>query len=73
MLCSQQGRAPEGFAVLTNFIGGAQDPRVTELSPAELVQQVHTDALTVVLKPDAAPPRLLSVKMWPKAIPQYDL
>jgi oxygen-dependent protoporphyrinogen oxidase len=68
-----QGRAPEGFSLLLTFVGGAQDPQVMEMSPADLVQQVDRDLREVmVLKADAPPPRVISVKTWPRGIPQYN-
>ena len=34
--------------------------------------EVHEDVKKILLKPDAEKPRVLGVKVWPKAIPQYN-
>ncbi len=66
------GRAPQGWQVLTNFIGGATDPEVANLTADELVAAVHRDLQQVLLQPDAQP-KPLAVHLWPRAIPQYSL
>lgn len=66
------GRAPEGWQMLTNYIGGATDPGIGELTPEEIVKQVHQDLRQTLLKEDK-PPKVLAVHLWKRAIPQYTL
>jgi len=74
------GRVPDPSRVmLLHYIGGAQDPRryggIDKLSEGELVEATHKDTITTLLKPSAASelPRVLGVRVWPKAIPQFEL
>ncbi|EOD27896.1 hypothetical protein EMIHUDRAFT_450126 [Emiliania huxleyi CCMP1516] len=55
------GRCPPEYNLLLNYIGGSRDAPIAELSEE------------VLLKPDAPPPKVLSAKLWPTAIPQYEL
>ena len=59
--------------MLTNFIGGSQDPEITTLTPEQTVAQVHADLQRLLLRPDAPAPRLLSYQLWARAIPQYEM
>jgi oxygen-dependent protoporphyrinogen oxidase len=64
-------RAPEGWVLLTNFIGGATDPEAIRLSDEELIGIIHRD-LQRVLDINGEP-RRLPITRWERAIPQYPL
>ena len=66
-------RQPEGEFMILNYIGGARDTGITELSDEELVKAVHEDALKTILKPGTPLPKVVGVKVWEKAIPQFNL
>jgi len=68
-----ENRAPEGWRILTNFIGGATDPALAELSADEIVAAVRRDLATVLLARDDIDPKVLAVNIWRRAIPQYTL
>jgi oxygen-dependent protoporphyrinogen oxidase len=36
-------------------------------------QQVDKDVRKMLLKPDAPPPRIVGVRVWPRAIPQFNV
>ena len=64
--------------MLLNYIGGAQDarlysPSIAELSEEEVAAEVHKGCLETILKPGAAPPKVLGAQFWPRAIPQFSL
>ena len=56
--------------MILNYIGGARNVAIKDLSEQELVEQVHADALKTILKPGRPLP---NVKVWEKAIPQFNL
>lgn len=63
------GRAPEGWVLTTNFIGGATDPEAAGLGDDELARLVHNDlknALDIT-----GEPRRLPIAHYDRAIPQY--
>ncbi len=68
------GRAPAGWQLLLNFIGGTLDPNLGKLSEAEIIQAVHQDLQKTLLRPDSkVEPKAIAVHVWDKAIPQYEL
>ncbi len=65
------GRAPEGEALLTSFVGGATNPGALKQSPEELVALVHRELAPLLgIRKD---PVFRNVTIWPRAIPQYNL
>jgi oxygen-dependent protoporphyrinogen oxidase len=63
------GRAPEGYAALTTFVGGARQPELAQLPEAEIYQIIE-DELRELLGVTGGPV-IRKIKIWPKAIPQY--
>ncbi len=66
------GKTPPGWVMITNFIGGATDLELGTLSDDQIVQCVHEDLKRILLVKDVQP-KVLSVHLWKKAIPQYNL
>jgi len=66
------GRAPQGWQLLTNFIGGATDREVGNMGLDALAQAVHRD-LKQTLLASPVEPKILAVHLWRRAIPQYTL
>lgn len=65
------GRAPEGRALLTSFVGGATNPSAIQLPAEQLVAQVHRELTPLLqLRND---PAFSNVTIWPRALPQYNL
>ena len=65
------GRAPEGHALVTSFVGGATDLAAAMLPPEELASLVDREISAVLnVKGD---PVFSSVTIWPRALPQYNL
>jgi oxygen-dependent protoporphyrinogen oxidase len=66
-----ENRSPEGFHLLTNFVGGAKNPELLEKTDEQIFEIVYKelkDILGLSGKPD-----LMHIKRWRKAIPQYIL
>ena len=63
------GRAPEGQALLTVFLGGARDPETPRLPDGRLVDLAVRDLEAEELVRGA--PSLLLATRWERSIPQY--
>jgi oxygen-dependent protoporphyrinogen oxidase len=64
-------RAPDGFVLTNNFIGGETDRAAVELSDDELIQIVHRDLQRVLSL--TGEPHPLPITRWSRALPQYNL
>ena len=65
------GRAPEGYALLTTFVGGATDPTAAKLSPEEASELAHREIASLLSIKST--PTFCNVTVWPRALPQYNL
>lgn len=64
-------RAGEDKASFTLFVGGARDPEVVNYDKELLIKKVKDEFETLMRI--VAEPVFQSYKLWPKAIPQYNL
>jgi protoporphyrinogen/coproporphyrinogen III oxidase len=65
------GRAPEGYVLLTSFVGGATNPAAAQKTADELVALVHREITPILSIRNQ--PLFTNVTVWPRAIPQYNL
>ncbi|KAI7846430.1 hypothetical protein COHA_000043 [Chlorella ohadii] len=76
-------RVPKGQVLLLSYFGGAQNRAVKDtsedalvaqdMSDGALVAQVDKDLRQMLLRPDAPAPRKVAVRVWPRAIPQFNI
>jgi oxygen-dependent protoporphyrinogen oxidase len=65
------GRAPDGHVLLTAFVGGVRNPDLANADLPTLTARVHDDLRALLGA--AGEPTFRAFRLWPKAIPQYDL
>lgn len=65
------GRAPEGYALLRAFVGGALQPEMYALAEEQMVMAVRAD-LQELLGIEK-PPLFAHVEKWPRSMAQYHL
>lgn len=65
------GRAPKGYALLRAFVGGAMQPELFELEPADMIRLVQKD-LHDLLGIDREP-LFAEVSKWKRSMPQYEV
>jgi oxygen-dependent protoporphyrinogen oxidase len=65
------GRAPDGYATFTSFVGGATDPEAAALDDTALVDRV-AHALRQAVGA-AGDPEVLAIARYARAIPQYTI
>jgi len=66
-----ENRAPEGYHLLTSFVGGARNAATFEKSDEELLKVVFEELKSILGLRDE--PDFTHIKRWQKAIPQYGL
>ena len=66
-----EGRAPSGHVSLTVFIGGRKHEQVGAWSDEQVLSRVLADLGPIL--GFRAPPSMVHVNRWPRAIPQYEL
>ena len=64
-----ENRAPDGYHLLTTFVGGARNAKLFEKSDEELYEIVFDELKNILGLREK--PHFIHIKRWRKAIPQY--
>eukprot|EP01023_Acetabularia_acetabulum_P053697 TRINITY_DN6015_c0_g1_i8.p1 TRINITY_DN6015_c0_g1~~TRINITY_DN6015_c0_g1_i8.p1 ORF type:complete len:544 (-),score=91.86 TRINITY_DN6015_c0_g1_i8:1984-3615(-) len=67
------GRAPQKMILVLNYIGGATNRAILDMPEEDLVKQVDKDVRKMLIKEEAGPPTVVGLRVWPKAIPQFNI
>jgi oxygen-dependent protoporphyrinogen oxidase len=67
------GRCPANYNLLSCTVGGTRNVAIGTMSENDIVAIVDEDLRAMLLRQEAPPPKVLGVKLWPRAIPQYEL
>ncbi|MDP1535723.1 MAG: protoporphyrinogen oxidase [Burkholderiales bacterium] len=65
------GRAPQGWHLLTTFIGGARQPGLAQLDEADIAGIAQAEHMALLGA--ASCPEFARVRRWERAIPQYNI
>jgi len=66
-----KGRAPDGKALVTVFVGGARNPEIIRLADGELVSTAHGELQKVL--GISGDPQVVGITRYNQSIPQYNL
>src|SRR5262249_19197037 len=66
-----EGRAPDGKALITAFIGGARNPDAARLADDDLVATAHQELQRVL--GISSGPQVVTITRYERSIPQYNL
>lgn len=67
------GRAPAGQVLLLSYFGGALNRAVSTMEEDAIVAAVDKDLRKMLLREDAPAPRKVAVRVWQRAIPQFNV
>lgn len=67
------GRAPAGMVEVLCYIGGATNRGIVDQGDDAIVAQCDADLRAMLVSPDAPPARKIGVRVWPRAIPQFNV
>ncbi len=58
---------------MSNTIGRTLDAAIGAMSEDNIVAAINGVSGRLLIQPEAPPPKVLGVKVWPRVIPQYEL
>jgi len=65
------GRSADGTLLMRAMLGGTTDPGIADLPPGEVTRIAEADVARLLGL--TAPPVFRETKVWPRAIPQYEI